>query len=256
MILRRTTKHVRDQNWFAVGLDFFIVVVGVFFGIQIGNWNETRLDQKAYEQAHDRMVIEAKGNIEKLEHTLDLYATMTENFQNAIEDIRTCSDDEAAKNRIDAAVEALYTTISPSYHTTAISHLTTSERLLERQTAERREQYLEYSKSLNQRKAWSQTMFENMEARLNDLHPFLDYGAFKTKTERNNWDDAIWGDYRPLELVVEPGVACQDDAFRKLFYRWESGQTYQMNLMTAAVVDTKTYLEELGENPENPAAQQ
>ena len=23
-------KHVRDQNWFAVGLDFLIVVVGVF----------------------------------------------------------------------------------------------------------------------------------------------------------------------------------------------------------------------------------
>jgi len=39
MILRRLTKHVKDQNWFAVGLDFVIVVAGVFLGIQIGNWN-------------------------------------------------------------------------------------------------------------------------------------------------------------------------------------------------------------------------
>jgi|GEM_PF-142126 len=39
MILRRPTKHVKDQNWFAVGLDFVIVVAGVFLGIQIGNWN-------------------------------------------------------------------------------------------------------------------------------------------------------------------------------------------------------------------------
>ena len=45
MILRRITKHVKDQNWFAVGLDFFIVVVGVFFGLQVSNWNAERLER-------------------------------------------------------------------------------------------------------------------------------------------------------------------------------------------------------------------
>jgi hypothetical protein len=40
MLLRSISKHVKDQNWFAVGLDFFIVVVGVFIGIQVANWNE------------------------------------------------------------------------------------------------------------------------------------------------------------------------------------------------------------------------
>jgi len=34
MILRRLTKHVKDQNWFAVGLDFVIVVIGVFVGMR------------------------------------------------------------------------------------------------------------------------------------------------------------------------------------------------------------------------------
>jgi hypothetical protein len=29
MNLRRLTKHVQDQNWFAVALDFLIVVFGV-----------------------------------------------------------------------------------------------------------------------------------------------------------------------------------------------------------------------------------
>ncbi len=42
MLLRRVTKHVTEQNWFAVGLDFVIVVFGVFLGIQIGDWNEER----------------------------------------------------------------------------------------------------------------------------------------------------------------------------------------------------------------------
>jgi hypothetical protein len=34
MILRRLTDHVKDQNWFAVGVDFVIVVIGVFIGIR------------------------------------------------------------------------------------------------------------------------------------------------------------------------------------------------------------------------------
>ena len=33
MILRRITQHIKAQNWFAVGLDYVIVVVGVFIGI-------------------------------------------------------------------------------------------------------------------------------------------------------------------------------------------------------------------------------
>ncbi len=42
MILRRVMEHVREQNWTAIGIDFVIVVVGVFLGIQVSNWNETQ----------------------------------------------------------------------------------------------------------------------------------------------------------------------------------------------------------------------
>lgn len=42
MLLRSVSKHITEQNWFAVFIDFIIVVVGVFIGIQVANWNETR----------------------------------------------------------------------------------------------------------------------------------------------------------------------------------------------------------------------
>ena len=42
MRLRSLTKHIREQNWFAVALDFFIVVVGILIAFQITNWNERR----------------------------------------------------------------------------------------------------------------------------------------------------------------------------------------------------------------------
>jgi hypothetical protein len=42
MLLRRVIEHIKNQNWFAVGLDFLIVVTGVFIGIQVSNWNDDR----------------------------------------------------------------------------------------------------------------------------------------------------------------------------------------------------------------------
>ena len=50
MLLRRIIEHVKTQNWTAIAIDFVIVVVGVFIGIQVSNWNE-RLAFEKREQA-------------------------------------------------------------------------------------------------------------------------------------------------------------------------------------------------------------
>ena len=46
MILRRVVEHVKAQQWTAIFVDFVIVVVGVFIGIQVSNWNEERIERK------------------------------------------------------------------------------------------------------------------------------------------------------------------------------------------------------------------
>lgn len=45
MLLRSVTLHIKEQNWFAVLIDFLIVVVGVFIGIQVANWNASNIQQ-------------------------------------------------------------------------------------------------------------------------------------------------------------------------------------------------------------------
>ena len=47
MLLRRVIAHVRRQEWTAIGIDLVIVVVGVFIGIQVSNWNEDRATARA-----------------------------------------------------------------------------------------------------------------------------------------------------------------------------------------------------------------
>lgn len=242
MLLRRITKHVRDQNWFAVGLDFFIVVIGVFFGIQIGNWNDARLDHLAYQKAHTRMVVEVRTNIAETERVLERASPILENFQNAIEDVRSCRIDPEARARIDEAVKGLNITIAPVFQNSAISQLTTSERLLEQQSSDRLELYARYARFLGTAIEWSGKVQDKMEEQSDELHPFIDYGPL-----RETSDDAVLVSDRPLILSGDLNEACKDDAFRKMFYVWEGGHTYQINLLTRFIEVSEGFLEELGE---------
>ena len=60
MLLRRITQHVKDQNWFAVGLDFFIVVAGILIAFQISNWNAAREEQVSQKLVYQRLVEDFK----------------------------------------------------------------------------------------------------------------------------------------------------------------------------------------------------
>lgn len=45
MILRRLSTALRKQDWFTVLIETLIVVLGVFLGLQLGNWNAARADR-------------------------------------------------------------------------------------------------------------------------------------------------------------------------------------------------------------------
>ncbi len=42
MILRRFSQALKDQNWAAIAIEFVLLVLGVFLGIQVANWNVER----------------------------------------------------------------------------------------------------------------------------------------------------------------------------------------------------------------------
>jgi len=47
MILRRLTDAFRKQDWFTVAVETLIVVLGVFLGLQVNNWNADRAARSA-----------------------------------------------------------------------------------------------------------------------------------------------------------------------------------------------------------------
>lgn len=66
MLLRRITEHVKAQNWTAVALDFFIVVFGVFIGLQVSNWNDAQARRADERVIIERLITEYNVNLNKL----------------------------------------------------------------------------------------------------------------------------------------------------------------------------------------------
>jgi len=53
--LLRVAEHIRTQNWTAIAIDFVIVVLGVFVGIQVSNWNAARFDRQRGAEFTERL---------------------------------------------------------------------------------------------------------------------------------------------------------------------------------------------------------
>ena len=92
MILRSVTQHVKAQNWTAVAIDFVIVVVGVFIGIQVANWNAAEVEARKLEQQLANLQIELEGNLDRINEYRQFASSQIE----AINQLRAAFDDPAA----------------------------------------------------------------------------------------------------------------------------------------------------------------
>jgi len=72
MFYRRIKTRVEQENWFAVAIDFFIVVFGIFAGFQLTEWNADRNDRLAEVTILERLIDEYQENLELLAADRDI----------------------------------------------------------------------------------------------------------------------------------------------------------------------------------------
>ena len=60
MILQRLSQSIRKQDWFTVFVETMIVVLGVFIGLQVNNWNAERVARAEADDLLARMLVEAQ----------------------------------------------------------------------------------------------------------------------------------------------------------------------------------------------------
>ena len=62
MLLRRLTQHVNEQNWFALVLDFVIVVIGVGLALMAEQWISDGQKRADLIEAQDNLEMDLLAN--------------------------------------------------------------------------------------------------------------------------------------------------------------------------------------------------
>lgn len=95
MILRRLMRHMKEQNWFAVGLDLIVVVVGIFLGMQVNNWNEAHKERLQEKEYLVRLLEDAQFNKNHLTKMSEMHRSVQQNSSNIARYITRHEPDQA-----------------------------------------------------------------------------------------------------------------------------------------------------------------
>tara|TARA_R110002073_G_scaffold126703_1_gene271618 strand:+ start:10019 stop:10798 length:780 start_codon:yes stop_codon:yes gene_type:complete len=96
MILARLSRAIRQQNWFAVVLEFVIVIAGVVIGFQVTEWNSQRKAVARADILTARLIEDLRDEQWRVEGNAIYNAQVSDNAQRAIDALegRRTVDDE------------------------------------------------------------------------------------------------------------------------------------------------------------------
>lgn len=104
MLLRRIAEHLRKQQWTAVFLDFLVVVIGVFFGFQLNNWNAARADRELEQTYLTRLHDEVGEAEEGVRISVALKQDVQDHFAEVVDALRPDSQATALSTKACASI--------------------------------------------------------------------------------------------------------------------------------------------------------
>jgi len=79
MIFKRAVAKLRAQDWTAITIELAIVIIGVFVGIQVSNWNQARIERQATARLLDELKPALRNFVAYFDTAKPYYAT-TRNY--------------------------------------------------------------------------------------------------------------------------------------------------------------------------------
>jgi hypothetical protein len=84
MIFRRVKAHVAKEDWFAVFIDFLIVVAGVFIGLQVSNWSQQQVENARSKTYLERLDNDISLDIGTLKKRIGFWSAVIKEGETAI----------------------------------------------------------------------------------------------------------------------------------------------------------------------------
>ena len=104
MILRRLAEAIRGQNWFTVALEILIVVVGIFIGLQVNDWNQARIDRGLETRYLERLHADLLTDLGRMDRSENLASRRMRQVKRLLDGI---ADPEVAASQPVQFIEAV-----------------------------------------------------------------------------------------------------------------------------------------------------
>lgn len=240
MILRRITKHVKEQNWFAVGVDFLIVVMGILIAFQITEWSQTREDAENYQYLRQAVLDEVQLNVTIGAETTKKATAYMDVARMAITDLENCGANPGAVERINRSISTLAFIIRVPVRRDALVQLITSEQFKSNKHESNKALFASYARAVERLQRSSEG---NVNGSSNDIldHRFWTRGELR-KPVIGGFEFDV---YESL-LDVDFKTACSDKEFNLLYTKRFHHGTYQRNLAQQLERESKNLLDALG----------
>jgi len=73
LVVRRIIESLRSRNFSIFAVELFVVILGVFIGIQVSNWNDARLDQVRAQSYLERILADLDADISNYRNRLEFW---------------------------------------------------------------------------------------------------------------------------------------------------------------------------------------
>lgn len=93
MIFRRFVQRFRQQQWGAIATELAIVIIGVFIGIQVSNWNQARADARLGQDYVQRLTRDLNENLAGARAQAAYYAAVLESVRKTDALLRSADPD-------------------------------------------------------------------------------------------------------------------------------------------------------------------
>jgi hypothetical protein len=205
MILRRVMQHVRDQDWTAIAIDFVIVVIGVFVGIQVSNWNATMIERREARASMQQLESDLRLSIELTRGGMEFMAQNAEYADLVFERLRACELPDRDRDAFASGLYRLGKITSARFVRTTFDELRDSGRLRLIGNPALREQLDEAAR----RQEAHEVVFRLIAARMDPHMAYIDSQVIY------DIDSAVGGDadIGRDQLDIDFAAACKDRRF-------------------------------------------
>lgn len=126
MILQNITKAIREQNYYAVALEFIIVIAGVVIGFQVNAWNEGRTARIEEAAIEANLAEDFRALIIDIDDAVRRTVDIARNATVVVETLDRGSVEEARAEQFETGLISLVWSVQPPQSPSTLQELVSS----------------------------------------------------------------------------------------------------------------------------------